>query len=103
MKNICTEENAAQPLKTLMKEYPNIYTTIPSNQDVCPFTGLKHAQLYRLLTGQGLFRDHVRVAHITLPGKARGKTLFHVGDFLRHLDALSADQGSGRCTRDQQQ
>ena len=76
-------------------KYPNIYAAIPPNGAICPHTGLKHAQLYKLLSGNGPLRDHVRVAHLTLPGVARGKTLFNVGDFLRYLDGLAAKQGSG--------
>jgi hypothetical protein len=29
------------------------------------------------------------------PGASKGKTLFHVGDFLRYLDLHAKQQGSG--------
>lgn len=76
--------------------YPNIYTAIPTNKAVCGYTGLKHATLYKLLTGDGRFRPFVRTVHVREPGSSRGKTLFHVGDFLRHLDTLAVEQGTGR-------
>lgn len=90
-----------QPESQKTNEYPNFYAPIPANGKTCPHSGLKHAQMYRLLTGEGQLRQHVRVAHITLPGRARGKTLFHVGDLLRFLDTLAHNQGSGQTSSPQ--
>ena len=74
-------------------KYPNCYAVIPPNGKICERTGLKHAQLYKLLTGNGAARAFVRVANLKLPGAAKGKTLFHVGDMLRYLDMLAAETG----------
>ena len=76
-------------------EYPNSYTVIPPNGKICERTGLKHAQLYKILTGNGSARAYVRVANLKLPGATKGKTLFHVGDMLRYLDRIAETQGSG--------
>ena len=76
-------------------EYPNHYAAIPPNGKVCPHTGLRHTHLYTMLAVGGTARQHVRVVNLREPGAKKGKTLFHVGDFLRHLDRLAAHQGSG--------
>jgi hypothetical protein len=76
-------------------EYPNCYAAIPPNGKVCPHTGLRHTHLYTMLAAGGTARPHVRVVNLREPGAKKGKTLFHVGDFLRHLDRLAAQQGSG--------
>jgi hypothetical protein len=76
-------------------EYPDIWCEIPPNGKTCPHTGLKHAKLYSLFTKGGLARPHVRVASLRNPGAKQGKTIFHLGDFLRFLDELAAQQGSG--------
>ena len=76
-------------------EYPNCYAPIPPNGKVCPHTGLRHTHLYTMLAAGGTARPHVRVVNLREPGAKKGKTLFHVGDFLRHLDRLAAQQGSG--------
>jgi hypothetical protein len=76
-------------------EYPNCYAAIPPNGKVCPHTGLRHTHLYTMLAVGGTARPHVRVVSLREPGARKGKTLFHVGDFLRHLDRLAAQQGSG--------
>ena len=78
------------------KEYPNAYTPIHPNGKTCPHTGLKHAQLYKLLTHGGIARPHVRVASIKDPAARKGKTVFNIGDMLRYLDALAEQQGTGR-------
>ena len=62
---------------------------------MCHHTGLKHAQLYKLLSGDGAARRYVRVVNLKEPGTSKGKTVFHVGDFLRYLDQLAKQQGSG--------
>jgi hypothetical protein len=67
-------------------KYPNRYTSIPTNGDICPVTGLKHAKLYSMLSKGGDAYGKVRVASLREPGKQRGKTVFHVGDMLRFLD-----------------
>jgi len=67
-------------------QYPNRYTEIPPNGKVCAFTGLKHAKLYSMLKKGGEAFSRVRVANLREPGKARGKTIFHVGDMLRFID-----------------
>ena len=77
------------------REYPNCYAAIPPNGKVCPHTGLRHTHLYTMLAVGGTARPHVRVVNLREPGARKGKTLFHVGDFLRHLDRLAAQQGSG--------
>jgi len=77
------------------RRYPNCYAAIPRNGAVCPHTGLKHTQMYGLLTDGGMARPHVRVVNLRQPGSTKGKTLFHVGDFLRFLDELAEQQQSG--------
>ena len=81
------EEPMAKPV-----EYPNRYTPIPPNGKRCEFTGMKHAKLYHILNVGGIARNKVRVANLRSPGANRGQTLFHVGDMLRFLDELAADQ-----------
>ena len=81
------EEPMAKPV-----EYPNRYTPIPPNGKRCEFTGMKHAKLYHILNVGGIARNKVRVANLRSPGTSRGQTLFHVGDMLRFLDELAADQ-----------
>ncbi len=90
---------AEQELKS---EYPNIYAPVPANGRACPHTGLKHAHLYKLLRNGGGARDFVRVVNLMEPRARHGKTLFHVGDLLRYLDHLAAQQGAGknRCDLD---
>jgi predicted phosphoadenosine phosphosulfate sulfurtransferase len=77
-------------------EYPDIWCEIPPNGRICAHAGLKHAKLYSLLAKGGLARQHVRVANLRDPGAKQGKTLFHLGDLLRFLDELAAQQGSGQ-------
>jgi hypothetical protein len=77
------------------QEYPNCYAAIPVNGKVCPHTGLRHTQMYGLLSGSGQARPHVRVVNLRQPAAKKGKTLFHVGDFIRFLDRLSEQQGAG--------
>jgi hypothetical protein len=74
--------------------YPNCYAAIPTNGKVCPHTGLKHTQMYSLLSIGGQARPYVRVANLRQKGAHKGKTLFHVGDFLRFLDRTAKQQGS---------
>ena len=69
------------------------WSPIPPNGQSCQFTGLKHAKLYHLLGDGGLAKKHVRVVNLRTPGANRGQTLFHVGDMLRFLDAMSRKQG----------
>lgn len=76
-------------------EYPNSYTTIPTNGRTCSHTGLKHAHLYKLLGDKGAAREFVRVVNLRDPKARHGKTLFHVGDMLRFLDRLAHGQGTG--------
>jgi len=77
--------------------YANLYRAIPRNGEICPFSGLKHARLYKLLSEGGIARAHVRVVQLKEPGAAKGVTLFHVGDLMQFLDRLAAEQGSGSC------
>jgi hypothetical protein len=79
-------------------KYPNFYRAIPRNGEICPFSGLKHARLYKLLSEGGNARAHVRVVQLKEPGAAKGVTLFHVGDLMQFLDRLAAEQRSGTCT-----
>ena len=81
------EEPIARPVG-----YPNRYTPIPPNGKRCEFTGMKHAKLYDMLSVGGIARNKVRVANLRSPGTNRGQTLFHVGDMLRFLDELAAEQ-----------
>ena len=81
------EEPIARPVV-----YPNRYTPIPPNGKRCEFTGMKHAKLYDMLSVGGIARNKVRVANLRSPGTNRGQTLFHVGDMLRFLDELAAEQ-----------
>ena len=70
------------------------WTPIPPNGQRCQFTGLKHAKLYHILSGDGHVRKRVRVVNLRTPGATRGQTLFHVGDMLQFLDALSQEQAA---------
>ena len=81
------EEPIARPVV-----YPNRYTPIPPNGKRCEFTVMKHAKLYDMLSVGGIARNKVRVANLRSPGTNRGQTLFHVGDMLRFLDELAAEQ-----------
>jgi hypothetical protein len=76
-------------------DYPNAYAAIPTNGKVCQYTGLRHAQMYSLLSAAGQARPFVRVVNLRQPGSRKGKTLFNVGDFLRFLDRLAGEQKSG--------
>lgn len=76
-------------------EYPNRYAHIPPNRKVCPFTGLKHGHLYKLLGPGGRARDFVRVVTLKEPRARHGKTLFHLGDMLLFLDSIAEEQGTG--------
>src|SRR6516165_4855949 len=89
MRTLVIEESSA-PASPLMERW----SPIPPNGQSCQFTGLKHAKLYHLLGYGGLARKHVRVVNLRTPGANRGQTLFHVGDMLQFLDALSRKQGS---------
>ena len=77
------------------EEYPNSYAPIPANGQLCPYTGLKHAHLYKLLGDGGSAREFVRVVSLRDPKARHGKTLFHVGDMLRFLNTLAHEQGTG--------
>ncbi len=79
------------PEAALEASYPNRYTAIPVNGEVCAVTGLKHAKLYTLLSRGGAAFGKVRVANLRESGTKRGKTLFHVGDMLRYLDAKATE------------
>ncbi|HOX59385.1 MAG TPA: hypothetical protein P5205_19645 [Candidatus Paceibacterota bacterium] len=89
-------------MKTLVIEEPSAaasqvidrWTPIAPNGQRCQFTGLKHAKLYHLLAADGLARKHVRVVNLRTPGANRGQTLFHVGDMLQFLNALSREQAA---------
>lgn len=77
--------------------YPSAYTAVVPNGGICPISGLKHAQLYQQLL-RGEAARHVRTVILRTPGATRGKLLFHVGDMLRWLDGLAAQQASARRT-----
>lgn len=77
------------------KGYPNCYRTIPSNGEICTYSGLKHAKLYKMLSENGCARPYVRTVQLRDPGAAKGVTLYHVGDLMRYLDKLAAEQISG--------
>ena len=89
-------------MKTFVIEEPSAavsqpidrWTPIPPNGQRCQFTGLKHAKLYHILSGDGHVRKRVRVVNLRTPGATRGQTLFHVGDMLRFLDELAREQAS---------
>jgi len=95
MKKLSIELPEADVPVQAPQSYPNSYTTIPTNGKICPYTGLKHAQLYKWLTGDGAARPFVRVAQLKLPGASKGKTLFQVSDMLNYIDHLAEKQGSG--------
>lgn len=95
MKQMLVEIPNQEPEADSVHDYPNCYAAIPVNGKICERTGLKHAQLYKVLTGSGAARPFVRVANLKLPGASKGKTLFHVGDMLRFLDHLADEQGAG--------
>jgi hypothetical protein len=77
------------------RDYPNCYAAIPPNGKVCPHTGLRHTQMYGLLSASGQARKYVRVVNLRQPNAKKGKTLFNVGDFLRFLDRLAREQNTG--------
>ena len=87
MKTIVIEEEANPPTE----KYPNCYAGIPPNGETCQHTGLKHAKFYTMLPD---LVGKVRIVNLREEGASRGKTLFHVGDMLRHLDQLAAVQAS---------
>lgn len=91
MKTLQIAESSA----TAEPTYPNAYTAIPPNGKTCPHTGLGHSHLYQLLSEAGLARPYVRTLSLRQPGSHKGKSLFHVGDFLAFLDALACQQKSG--------
>ena len=74
------------------EKYPNRYTAVPPNGEICAFTGLKHAKCYQVLSGPA--KGKVRVVNLREDGKSRGKTLFHVGDMLRFFDSLAERQSA---------
>ena len=88
-------------MKTFVIEEPSAaasqpvdrWSPIPPNGQRCQFTGLKHAKLYHLLSGDGHVRKRVRVVNLRTPGATRGQTLFHVGDMLQFLDEMAREQG----------
>jgi hypothetical protein len=88
-------KNGSRPDPKQASAYPDIWCEIPPNGKTCPHTGLKHAKLYSLFAKGGLARPHVRVANLRNPGAKQGKTIFHLGDFMRFLDELAAQQGAG--------
>jgi hypothetical protein len=93
MKSFLIEEQSTSASQQIDRWSP-----IPPNGQRCQFTGLKHAKLYQLLANNGFARKRVRVVNLRTPGAKRGQTLFHVGDMLRFLEALSHEQGSeGAC------
>lgn len=63
------------------------FSPIPPNGQRCPYTGLSHGYLYRLLNGEA--RGHVRVAHLKARGAKRGKTLYCIADLLAYLNCLA--------------
>ncbi len=95
MENLVLHIPETERKSTEREFYPNAYIAIPPNGKACAITGLKHAHLYKLLTGKGKARDYVRVVNLKVPGANKGKTLFHSGDMLRFLDKLALDQNSG--------
>jgi hypothetical protein len=87
MKTFVIEETSA-----VASQEVDRWSPIPPNGQRCQFTGLKHAKLYHLLASGGVVRKRVRVVNLRTPGAKRGQTLFHVGDMLQFLDALSREQ-----------
>lgn len=91
-KMVTEDSPSNHPIRT---EYPNVYIPVVPNGRACPVTGLKHALLYRQLI-KGEAAKHVRVARLREPGASRGKMLFHVGDMLKWLNGLAAEQAHNR-------
>lgn len=92
-------ENGPRTTNSLVdQDYPNSYAALPSNAKgiTCPHTGLRHAHLAKLLKPGGLAANRVRVVTLREPGARHGKTLFHLGDMLRWLDELAAQQACAR-------
>ena len=87
------------PANSQNQSYPDMWTEIPPNGKICAYTGLKHAKLYSLLGKGGIGRPYVRIANLREPGAKQAKTIFHLGDMLRFLDNLAAEQGSGQLCR----
>jgi len=87
------------PANSQNQSYPDMWTEIPPNGKICAYTGLKHAKLYSLLGKGGIGRPYVRIANLRAPGAKQAKTIFHLGDMLRFLDNLAAEQGSGQLCR----
>ncbi len=92
-------EIKTNPVPSQRQPYPDTWTEIPPNGKICAHTGLKHAKLYSLLGRCGIGRQYVRVANLREPGAKQAKTIFHLGDMLRFLDHLAAEQGSGQLRR----
>lgn len=92
------ESSRNHDTKLTLQPYPNAYAALPINTKgaVCPHTGLRHAHLSKLLKPGGQASAHVRVVVLREPGARHGKTLFHVGDFLRWLDYLASSQAAQR-------
>ncbi len=95
MENLVLHIPETERKSTEREFYPNAYIAIPPNGKACAITGLKHAHLYKLLTGKGKAREYVRVVNLKVPGAKKGKTLFHAGDMLRFLDKIALEQNSG--------
>lgn len=63
----------------------------PKTKSQCPFTGLNRNQLYELT---GHKRSPIRTVSLKEPGERSGARFFFVGDALRHLRILAAEQAS---------
>ena len=95
-----SSENHGEPLTHI----GHLFMTNPRaslRSDNCPISigmGVRFGleQVSAFVGIRRLARAYVRVANLRDPGAKQGKTIFHVGDMLRFLDGLSAQQGSGQ-------
>jgi len=83
---LITDEISSPDPQTL-----NFFRPIPPNGRRCPYSGLSHTSMYRLLV-HGPARDFVRVANLKQPGQTRAQTLYHVGDWVSYLSRLAEEQ-----------
>jgi hypothetical protein len=58
----------------------------------CPFTGLNRGQFYELFKLRKNGKSVIRSVSLREDGETRGARFYHVGDSLRQMDRLAAEQ-----------
>lgn len=71
--------------------FDRICTRFPKPKSQCPFTELNRNQLYELTGGK---HSPIRTVSLKEPGERSGARFFFIGDALRHLRALAAEQAA---------